>query len=72
MSSRKPRKGLSDDDREVWNKVAKTVERVEAPVFTEYLESKPRPKIHVDLDQSRSASRRYAEKSAATDGSKEL
>ena len=48
MSSRKPRKGLSDDDREVWNKVAKTVERVEAPVFTEYLESKPRPKIHVE------------------------
>ncbi len=48
MSSRKPRRGLSSDDLEVWRQVAKTVERVEAPAFKELIDKKPTPKRPVE------------------------
>lgn len=48
MSSRKPRRGLSSDDLEVWRQVAKTVERVEAPVFKELIDKKPAPQRPIE------------------------
>ncbi len=42
MSRKAPRKGLTPDDQEVWQRVAKTVERVDLPSFGDLLgETKP-------------------------------
>lgn len=48
MNSRKTRRGLSSDDIEIWRQVAKTVERADAPVFTELLDQNipQRPKLN--------------------------
>jgi len=44
VASNKSRRGLTPDDLEVWKQVAKTVDRVETPIFEQLIEAKPAPK----------------------------